>query len=154
MPLTLDARDQALLDGTAGSSGSGTMVFQVGTRDSTNDRIEITLNTQNAEKLGVSAQTVGTQSGAQSAITEIDLALESLSTDRAELGSTINELNHAVDGLAATIENYGNSISQIRDTDMAQESSDFSKANVLQQAGVSMLSQANQSPNLVLRLLG
>lgn len=143
-----------LLDGTAGSQGNGDMTFQVGTRNSANDRIEITLNTQSSEKLGVSAQTISTQSGSQSAITEIDLALESLSTDRAQLGSTINELNHAVDGLAATIENYGNSISQIRDTDMAQESSDFSKANVLQQAGVSMLSQANQSPNLVLRLLG
>jgi len=143
-----------LLDGTAGSGGDGTMTFQVGTRNSVNDRIEIDLNTQNAQKLDVSAQTVVNQSGAQSAISKIDLALESLSTDRAQLGSTINELNHAVDGLAATIENYGNSISQIRDTDMAQESSDFSKANVLQQAGVSMLSQANQSPNLVLRLLG
>ena len=143
-----------LLDGTAGSQGDGNMIFQVGTRNSANDRIDITLNTQSATKLGVNAQTVDDQSSAQSAITEIDAALESLSTDRATLGSTINELNHAVDGLAATIENYGSAISQIRDTDMAQESSDFSKANVLQQAGVSMLSQANQSPNLVLRLLG
>jgi flagellin len=143
-----------LLDGTAGSGLDGDMTFQVGTRNSVNDRIEITLNTQSSEKLAVSAQTVATQSGSQSAISKIDLALESLSTDRAELGSTINELNHAVDGLAATIENYGNSISQIRDTDMAAESSEFSKANVLQQAGVSMLAQSNQSPNLVLRLLG
>ncbi|MGB0589181.1 MAG: flagellin [Myxococcota bacterium] len=143
-----------LLDGTAGSGGDGTMTFQVGTRNSVNDRIDIDLQTQSATKLGVNAQTVANQSGSQSAISLIDTALEDLSTDRATLGSTINELNHAVDGLAATIENYGNSISQIRDTDMAQESSAFSKANVLQQAGVSMLSQANQSPNLVLRLLG
>ena len=60
----------------------------------------------------------------------------------------------AVDGLATSIENYGNAMSQIKDTDMAEESSNFSKSNVLQQAGVAMLTQANQTPNLVLRLLG
>jgi flagellin len=88
----------SLLDGTAGSAGDGTMVFQVGTRDSTNDRIQIQL--------------------------------------------------------ASSIENYGNAMSQIKDTDMAEESSAFAKNNVLQQAGVAMLSQANQTPNLVMRLLG
>jgi flagellin len=143
-----------LLDGTSGSSNTGLMVFQVGTRDSANDRITIQMNTQTTSAIGVSAQGVNDQGSAQSAIAVIDGALEAVSTDRATLGSTINELHHAVDGLAATIENYGNSISQIRDTDMAEESSAFSKANVLQQAGVSMLSQANQQPNLVLRLLG
>jgi flagellin len=143
-----------LLDGTSGSSNTGLMVFQVGTRNSANDRIEVQMNTQNAEAIGVNATSVSAQGSAQATIATIDAALEAVSTDRATLGSTINELHHAVDGLAATIENYGNSLSQIRDTDMAQESSAFSKANVLQQAGVSMLSQANQSPNLVLRLLG
>ena len=143
-----------LLDGTSGSSGTGLMVFQVGTRDSTDDRITIQMNTQSASALSVDAEDVASQGAAQSTITTIDLALEALSTDRASVGSTINELNHAVDNLASTIENYGNSISQIRDTDMAEESAQFSKANVLQQAGVSMLSQANQQPNLVLRLLG
>ena len=85
---------------------------------------------------------------------KIDIALESLSTDRATLGSTINNLQSAVDNLSSTIENYGNAMSQIKDTDMAEESSAFSKNNVLQQAGVAMLSQANQTPNLVMRLLG
>ena len=143
-----------LLDGTSGSSTTGTMVFQVGTRNSADDRVSIKLNTQNASALNVDSQNVSTQASAQATISTIDLALEALSTDRAQVGSTINELTHAVDNLASTIENYGNSLSQIRDTDMAEESSAFSKANVLQQAGVSMLSQANQSPNLVLRLLG
>jgi flagellin len=146
----------SLLDGTAGSlsATTGTMTFQVGTRNSANDRVSITLTTQNASALNVDSQTVASQASAQATIATIDLALEALSTDRAQVGSTINELTHAVDNLASTIENYGNSLSQIRDTDMAEESSAFSKANVLQQAGVSMLSQANQSPNLVLRLLG
>jgi flagellin len=143
-----------LLDGTAGSAGDGTMTFQVGTRDSANDRIIIKLNTQSATKLAVNDDVISSQIDAQSAITAIDSALEFLSTDRAEIGSTINTLNVAVDGLGSSIENYGNALSQIKDTDMAEESSAFSKNNVLQQAGVAMLSQANQTPNLVMRLLG
>ncbi len=143
-----------LLDGTAGSSGTGLMVFQVGTRDSTNDRIQLQLSTQNATTLGVNGDDIDSQADAQSAITAIDSALELLSTDRAVIGSTINTLNVAVDGLASSIENYGAAMSQIKDTDMAEESSAFSKSNVLQQAGVAMLSQANQTPNLVMRLLG
>ncbi len=143
-----------LLDGTAGSAGNGLMVFQVGTRDSANDRIQIQLDAQDSTTLGVNADTISSQSDAQSAITAIDSALEILSTDRAQIGSTINTLNVAVDGLGSSIENYGTAMSQIKDTDMADESSAFSKSNVLQQAGVAMLSQANQTPNLVMRLLG
>jgi flagellin len=143
-----------LLDGTAGSAGDGTMVFQVGTRDSVNDRITIKLDAQDSTSLGVTADAISGQAGAQTAITSIDSALEILSTDRAQIGSTINTLHVSVDGLASSIENYGNAMSQIKDTDMAEESSAFSKSNVLQQAGVAMLSQANQTPNLVMRLLG
>jgi len=143
-----------LLDGTAGSAGNGLMVFQVGTRDSGNDRIQIQLDNQDSTTLGVNGDTISSQANAQSAITAIDSALEILSTDRAQIGSTINTLNVAVDGLGSSIENYGNAMSQIKDTDMAEESSAFSKSNVLQQAGVAMLSQANQTPNLVMRLLG
>ncbi len=143
-----------LLDGTAGSAGNGDMVFQVGTRDSTNDRITIKLGAQDSTTLGVNGDTINSQPDAQSSITAIDSALELLSTDRAQIGSTINTLNVAVDGLGSSIENYGTAMSQIKDTDMAEESSAFSKSNVLQQAGVAMLSQANQTPNLVMRLLG
>jgi len=143
-----------LLDGTSGSAGDGTMVFQVGTRDSANDRIQIKLQTQTASALSVDTDEINTQLAAQASITAIDSALELLSTDRAQIGSTINTLNVAVDGLGSSIENYGNAMSQIKDTDMAEESSAFSKNNVLQQAGVAMLSQANQTPNLVMRLLG
>jgi flagellin len=143
-----------LLDGTAGAAGTGSMTFQVGTRDSLNDRITIQLDNQDANSLGVDTDTISSQATAQASITAIDSALEFLSTDRAKIGSTINTLNVAVDGLGSSIENYGTAISQIKDTDMAAESSSFSKSNVLQQAGVAMLSQANQTPNLVMRLLG
>ena len=146
----------SLLDGTAGTAG--TMTFQVGTRNSANDQITVALSSQSTAALdlnsGATIDSVSSLGNAQSAITKIDLAMESLSTDRATLGSTINTLNSAVDNLASTIENYGNSLSQIRDTDMAEESAEFSKNQVMQQAGVAMLSQANAQPNLVLRLLG
>ena len=143
-----------LLDGTAGSAGDGNMTFQVGTRNTVEDRISIKLELQDSSALNMTAQEIGSQLGAQNAIDAIDQALEDLSDDRAVIGSTINTLNMAVDELGATIENYGNAMSQIKDTDMAEESASFAKSNVLQQAGVAMLSQANQTPNLVLRLLG
>jgi flagellin len=135
-------------------TGSGqSMVFQVGTRNSGDDRITVTLDSQFASTLGIEAAAVTSQGSAQGAISAIDDALEALSTDRATIGSTINTLNSAVDHLASTIENYGDALSQIRDADMAEESAQFSKNQVLQQAGVAMLSQANAQPNLVLRLL-
>jgi flagellin len=146
----------SLLDGTAGNAG--TMTFQVGTRNSSNDQITIALASQSTVALnlnsGGAVDSVSSLGNAQSAITKIDAAMEALSTDRATLGSTINTLNSAVDNLASTIENYGNSLSQIRDTDMAEESAEFSKNQVMQQAGVAMLSQANAQPNVLLRLIG
>jgi flagellin len=141
-----------LLDGTAGDAGA--MVFQVGTRNSVNDRITVTLEDQDATELGVADDDVLTLATAQTAITAIDDALESLNTDRASLGSTINSLNVAVTNLSSTIENYGSAVGTIRDADIGAESANFAREQVLQQAGVSMLSQANALPNLALRLLG
>jgi len=140
-----------LLDGTAGDGG--TLTFQVGTRNSANDQITVALNAQAASDLGVDDSEVDVISNAQAAISEIDTALESLNTDRAGLGATINSLSLSVNNLSATIENYGNAVGNIRDTDIGAESAEFSKAQVLQQAGVAMLSQANALPNLALRLL-
>ena len=140
-----------LLDGTAGDGG--TLTFQVGTRNSANDQITVGLDAQAASDLGVDGSAVDVISNAQAAISEIDTALESLNTDRAGLGATINSLSLSVNNLSATIENYGNAVGNIRDTDIGSESAEFSKAQVLQQAGVAMLSQANALPNLALRLL-
>jgi len=140
-----------LLDGTAGDGG--TLTFQVGTRNSANDQITVDLDAQSGSDLGVDTSAVDVISNAQAAISEIDDALESLNTDRASLGATINSLSLSVNNLSATIENYGNAVGNIRDTDIGAESAEFSKAQVLQQAGVAMLSQANALPNLALRLL-
>ena len=142
----------SLLDGTAGDAG--TMTFQVGTRNTVNDRITVALDDQDAAALGVDVSAVDDRTNAQNAIDEIDIALESLNTDRSVLGSTISSLSTAVTNLSTTVENYGTSMGQIRDADIGAESAEFARFQVLQQAGVAMLSQANALPNLALRLLG
>jgi flagellin len=146
-----------LLDGTAGN-GSGLMTFQVGTRNSADDRITITLSDIDTASGSMNVSKVGTGvsslSQAQSAITEIDNAIDFLSTQRTEIGSKLNKLGNAVTNLGTTVQNLSQASSQIRDVDIASESASFASAQVLQQAGVSMLAQANQLPNLALRLVG
>jgi flagellin len=142
-----------LLDGSAGD-GSGNMVFQVGTRNTVNDQIQIALVDQDSTSLGVAALQVDSLTNSQNAIGTIDTALQTLATDRASLGSTQNQLTAAVDNLSITIENLTAARSQITDTDVASESAEFTKNQVLMQAGTAMLSQANGLPQLALRLLG
>ena len=147
---------QKLLDGTAGASG--TMTFQVGTRNTANDQITVDLKAidTTASSLNVATATtmVSTLADAQSAIAEIDNAIDFLSTERTNIGSKLNKLDNAVTNLGTTIQNLSQATSQIRDVDIASESASFASSQVLQQAGVSMLAQANQLPNLALRLVG
>jgi flagellin len=140
-----------LLNGTAGASGA--MVFQVGTRNTVNDRVNVTLSKMDSSALGVSGATLSTLGKAQSAIAQIDAGISVLSSHRATIGSTINTLDGAMSNLGNTIQNVSTAVSQIRDADIASESASFASSMVLQQAGVSMLAQANQAPNLALRLL-
>ncbi|MGM0576217.1 MAG: flagellin [Myxococcota bacterium] len=149
---TVEYNGMNLLDGTAGAGG--TLTFQVGARNTTNDRVTATLADVDSGELGVSASGVGTVGTAQGAIDALDGAMDTLATRRAGLGAAINQLGQSATHLGRSIENYGTALGQIRDTDMASESASFAKAQVLQQAGVSMLSQANALPNLALRLLG
>lgn len=142
-----------LLDGTAGD-GAGNLVFQIGTRNTVNDQIPVALKDQDATSLGVDVLAIDALANAQASITGIDTALDALATDRATLGSKINELNVTVDNLALTVENLSAANSQIRDADVSKESAEFTKYNVLMQSGVAMLSQANGVPQMALKLLG
>jgi len=142
-----------LLNGTAGD-GAGNMVFQVGTRNTLNDQIKVNLKDQDATQLGVDTLAIDNLTNAQASITGIDNALDTLATDRATLGSKINELTASVDNLALTVENLSAANSQIRDADISKESAEFSKNQVLMQSGVAMLSQANSVPQMALKLLG
>jgi len=100
------------------------------------------------------ALNVSTQTNASLAINAYDTALQKVSTERAHLGAIQNRLEHTIANLDTSEENLQASESRIRDTDMADEMTDYSKSNILQQAGTSMLAQANQSNQLVLSLLG
>jgi flagellin len=144
---------EKLLDGTAGD-GAGNLVFQIGTRNTVNDQIPVALKDQDATSLGVDVLAIDALANAQASITGIDTALDALATDRATLGSKINELNVTVDNLALTVENLSAANSQIRDADVSKESAEFTKYNVLMQSGVAMLSQANGVPQMALKLLG
>lgn len=95
-----------------------------------------------------------TQTNAANLITSLDSALGYISSSRATLGAAQNRLQHTIANLETTSENLSASNSRIRDVDVATESSNMAKNQVLEQAGVSVLAQANQLPQLALKLLG
>ena len=88
------------------------------------------------------------------AITAIDAAIKTVSSQRADLGAIQNRFDHTINNLNTTIENTTASESRIRDTDMASEMTNFTRTQVLTQAGTAMLAQANQSTQSILKLLG
>ncbi|KJE27546.1 flagellar hook-associated protein 3 [Geobacillus kaustophilus] len=94
-----------------------------------------------------------TFSGATAAISKIDIAINTVSTERARLGSYQNRLEHTINNLDTSAENLTAAESRIRDVDMAKEMMEFTKQNILTQAAQSMLAQANQQPQSVLQLL-
>ena len=99
------------------------------------------------------ALNVGSAGAASQAITKINTAINTVSSERAKLGAYQNRLEHTIANLNTSSENLSASESRIRDVDMAKEMMNFSKNNILQQAAQSMLAQANQQPQGVLNLL-
>jgi flagellin len=93
-------------------------------------------------------------SGAQTALTTVDAAISLLAGARGDIGANMNRLSYAAANLASTIENTQAAESAIRDVDMAAEMTNFTKNQILMQASISMLAQANQSPQLMLSLFG
>jgi len=96
---------------------------------------------------------ISDQKSANSAITTINNALETVSAERSKLGAYQNRLEHTISNLDNVAENLQASESRIRDVDMAKEMMEFTKQNILQQAATAMLAQANQAPQTVLQLL-
>ncbi len=111
-------------------------------------------DTFSVQAAGQNGLSVNTQGNASAAILEIDKAIGAVSGQRADLGALQNRLTHTIANLGVSAENLAASESRIRDTDMAKEMTNFSRSQILQQAGVSMLAQANQSSQSVLKLLG
>jgi flagellin len=142
---------QTLLDGSFTSKD-----FQVGFEkgDATDFVIQISVSKVNATGLALTGTTTDTKTNAQAAMASLDTALDSLNSARATLGAKGNRFLTAAAAVAVTSENLSAANSRIRDADIAVETSTFSKNQVLMQAGVSMLSQANAQPQMALRLLG
>jgi flagellin len=140
--------DAAAFNGISLLANAGTITFQVGANDG--DAISVaTVSLGTAVASGVFAlSATGTTD-----ISEIDDAINNVSAQRATFGAVQNRLEHTINNLSVYQENLTASESQIRDVDMAAEMVKFTKDQILQQAGTSMLSQANQLPNSVLSLL-
>jgi len=142
--------------------GGSTFKFQVGANDGeTISTTAVTLSGAIAsgglsEITGLSdaaAAKTALSSGSLSSIDSIDDAIKNVSTARANYGAVQNRLEHRMNNLATYQENLTASESRIRDVDMAAEMTNYTKENILQQAGTSMLAQANQMPQNVLQLL-
>jgi flagellin len=101
----------------------------------------------------VTGSSIATTASATTALTEIRTAITQLAADRATIGAFQSRLNMANDQLSATIENFTAASSVIKDVDVARESTEFSRQNILNQSTTAMLAQANQLPQSVLRLL-
>jgi len=97
---------------------------------------------------------LGTQKGATDALETIDNALSSITSARSELGAVQNRFNATIENLSATAEKFSAANSRIQDADFAAEAANLARNQALQQAGVSMLAQANASSQQVLQLLG
>ena len=119
-----------------------------------NQSISITIDSMSAGSLGVGSLSVSDFTKAGSSMTAVQAAISKVSTMRSKLGAIQNRLEHTVKNLDTTSENTSSAESRIRDTDMAKEMVTYSKNNILQQAGQSMLAQANQANQGVLSLLG
>ena len=142
-----------LKPGTAAGSVKDGMELQIGANEG--QTMSFTIDDMSAKALGVDGNKVdlSTQDGAQKSITTIDEAIKKVSEQRGRLGAIQNRLEHTISNLDTAAENTQNAESRIRDTDMAEEMVEYSKNNILAQAGQSMLAQANQSTQGVLSLL-
>ena len=162
--ITISLQSCTAADPTIGDKSS--LRLQVGAN--AGQEINLSINSMKAKDLGIVKTTgsvsdsptsngealdVTTQSKASLAIEAYDQALQRVSTERAKLGAVQNRLEHTIANLDTSEENLQSAESRIRDTDMADEMTKFSKDNILQQAGTSMLAQANQANQTVLSLL-
>lgn len=140
-----------LSDGTATS-----LNVQVGINDSANDRIAITLGDLRATTLGVDATAIDLSSaaGAQAALTDLDAALDMVNGYRSDFGASQNRLESSIRNLGTYTESIQGAESRIRDADYAYETAEMSKLQIMAQAGVAVLGQANQLGQSALRLIG
>lgn len=148
----------AEFNGTKLLNGSGgNLDFQIGVQNSIDfDRISFDASQADAGTLalGLDLTSVLDKVSAQNSLASVDGAINYVNQLRAGFGALQNRLNSTVEGLQTSLENLSASNSRIRDADIAEESTELAKQNILLQAGTSVLAQANQQPSLALQLLG
>ena len=149
---TADAQGTISLKAGTTTTGNG-ITLQIGANEG--QTMSFTLDDMSADALGVGGRSVdlSTQESAKTATTTIDAAIKKVSAARGKMGAVQNRLEHTISNLDTASENMQTAESRIRDTDMAEEMVNYSKNNILAQAGQSMLAQANQSNQGVLSLL-
>lgn len=149
--------DATEFNGTPLLNGTGALFdFQIGIRnDPTIDRITFDASKADANTaaIGVNLTSVADKASAQNSLAAIDKAIMNVSAMRADFGAIQNRLQSTINNLAVSIENISAANSRIRDTDVAEESAELTKNNVLMQAGTSVLAQANQSTAAAVQLL-
>jgi len=149
--------DGTEFNGTQLLSGTGSVLdFQVGTRNDPNiDRLTFDASKADANSaaLGINLTSVADKASAQNSLAAIDAAIVSVSAMRADFGAIQNRLQSAIGNIAVSVENLSAANSRIRDVDVAEETAELTRNNILLQAGTSVLAQANQTSNTALSLL-
>jgi flagellin len=149
-----DFNGQKLLDGSA----SAGLNFQVGIQNTGNDRLSLAITKLTASTLGssslhIASASLSTATNAQLAIATFDKAIQQLSQARANLGAVQNRMTVTVSNLSVAQQNLTAANSRIMDVDVAAESSNLTKSQILSQAGLAVLAQANSLPQAALKLL-
>lgn len=127
--------------------------FQVGAFNTSNDRIKLTISSTSASTLAINTSNVTSMTNSQSAISALDKAIGTVANSRASVGAVQSRLTTTIDNLALTYNNLAAANSRIMDADVAEESAAMTRNNILLQAGISVLSQANAQPQAALSLL-
>jgi flagellin len=145
---------QSLLTGGDFASGVALQVGLGGSLGASGfDTVDVVIASTTAADLGVSSLDFTTQSSAQAALADLDSAIDTLSSRRAGLGAIQNRLQVSIANLGSARENISAANSRIRDVDVASETAEMTRNNILMQAGVSILAQANQAPSVAMNLL-
>ncbi len=140
-------------DNNGAAGGGSTFTLQIGDTADSYNQLTFTINSMTSTAIGVGSVDISTLKGAQNAIATVKNAIDTVSTQRAELGAIQNRLEYTINNLDTSSENIQAANSRIRDTDMAKMMMEYTKVNVVTQSAQAMLAQANQQPQSVLQLL-
>jgi flagellin len=141
-------------NGVALLNVAAALTFQVGIRNvAANDQIVVSTTSATVASLSLTGLSMSTLTGAEQALGTIDTAMQSISSSRATLGAQANRMEKAINVATQSSVSLSAAQSRIRDVDVAEETSNLSRTQILMQAGVSVLSQANQLPQVALKLL-